>query len=202
MAVGNKFVLTLKGLYVPASQAINNVFAYRLQTGEASAANLAQAFAIAGETPLMNILNAQTIFDEISVVNLDQLDDFVTYPVDWQGATVDNAMPSFVSWVFQYNRASRAVNNGRKMIGVPGEDAISSGIAQPSIATALAAAEEFLGDTLTIVVPSASFVPCIWRRAGNYGSPPVSEPDQFFDITGVSYKRVSTMNTRKQGRGA
>jgi len=195
--IGQRCVITLKGTFVPNGQEVQNVFAYECTAGSATTAELLQAFDLATKTLLEAITSVSVSYFQLDAINLDDDADFATRVIVWVGAVSGDVLPGFTAWEYQYERGVRSINNGRKAFcGVP-ESSQSNGVAVAGVVTDLGNLASYLEDPLVIAVPSATFTPRIWRREGIYGTPPLFQADTFYPIAGVSYKRISTQNTRK-----
>jgi hypothetical protein len=200
--VGDRYLLTLRAHSVINSQSVQNVFAYELDSGSGGAPALNDAFAIVVLPDIQAVLVGDTFIDDLYTVNLDDPADYDDKVISSSGLVSGDAMPSFVAWEFEYVRATRAVNNGRKAFGMVSESSVTIGEADAAIIGALTT----LAVTLSAPVPTAgltsTWLPRIFRRPGTYSSGVVAAPGQFFPISDVRYRKVSTQSTRKVGRGS
>lgn len=202
MAVGDKMVLTVIGQNLQNTQQIVNVFAYTNTTTAGSCADLITAWQSEIQDNYLGVLSNFYLLTQINAINLDNTLDFATVAAALNGTRSGQVMPSFVCWEFMYVRADRAAHNGRKSIGVVSEDDVTNGTVTPSFAATVNGLATAMGAILTTGGSAPEFTPAIWRRAGNYGTPPVAYPDTFYPVASVVYRRVSSQNTRKTGRGA
>lgn len=197
--IGDKYVVTM--YYYAAADVVHqnafaNTFAYEGTGGAPSAEDLRDAFQTDVMAPLFDNLSTGVIADLLTVINLDDPIDFSTIVSNEVGIQGGDWLPLFNAYEFQYVRTSRAVHNGRKSFsGVP-ESAQVNGTVVLATKEALDNLAVILGNPITGV--TGTYTPRIWRRAGNYGDPPVAFPDQFYAISQVVYNRISTQNTRKR----
>jgi hypothetical protein len=199
--VGDRFLLTLRGESVTNAQAIQNVFAYELTAGAGSCVDLNTVWVTTVLISVQNITSTGFIINDISTVNLDDPSDFDIHSIGSAGIKVGDQMPSFVAFEFEYQRATRAVNNGRKAFGLVAESTVSNGGADAGIITDLNILAGQLESPIISLAPAATWTPRIFRRPGTYASGVTPPPGAMFPISGVQYRRVSTQNTRKTGRG-
>jgi hypothetical protein len=201
-SVGDRYLVTVRAHSVINSQAIQNVFAYELMSGSGGANVLNDTFASQVLLPMSAVLSTDTFIDDLYTVNLDDPSDYDLKVISGAGSVSGDTMPSFVAWEFEYVRATRAVNNGRKALGMLSESSVTGGEAASGILTdlnnlATTFSADVVGTGLTPV-----WTPRIFRRPGTYSSGVVAAPGQFFPISDVRYRRVSTQSTRKVGRGS
>jgi hypothetical protein len=200
--VGDRYLLTLRGHSNINTQSIQNVFAYELTLGAGGAANLNDAFDANVMPQIQGVTVGDTHFDDLYTVNLDDPTDFHTQVLSVTGLVSGDASASFLVWEFEYLRASRAVNNGRKAIGMVSESSVTGGEADPSILVDLSNLAVTFSSPLSDVGVTTTWTPRIFRRPGTYSSGVVAPPGEFFPIFDVLYRRVSTQSTRKSGRGS
>lgn len=206
MAIGDKYILTLKSqnsaLDPAGTNAFFNVFAYEGTGGTPTAGDCIAAFDADVMTPLLAALANNTEFTLFECINLDNPVDFAIQPTTQIGVQTGEYLPDFTGWEFQYVRAVRGVHHGRKTFSLVSEAAQVNGVATGGQLSTLVTLESALG--LPITGPAGTYTPRIWRRAGNYapysGTPPVGTPypDTFYPISGVQYIRLSTQNSRKR----
>lgn len=202
MAIGDHYVLTLKGQWQSPATQISNVFAYKQISATGNNERLFEAFVSDVLPAILDVLSEATIFTAIDVVNMETLADFGTYGLTAQeGVDTGDSMPPFVTWEFEYLRTTRAINNGRKAIGIMAESRVLNGEATADIQPFLEALAVAFETNLTNSIDTSIYSPQLWRRPGTYSSGAVAAPGVFWDIAGVEYRRVSTQNTRKFGRG-
>lgn len=200
--VGDRYLVTLRAHSNINTQAVQNVFAYELMSGAGGASLLNDSFALNVLPGIQDVCVGDTHFDDLYTINLDDFGDFDTKTLGVTGLVAGDAMPSFVAWEFEYVRLSRAVNNGRKAIGLVSEASVTSGEADPGILTDLNSLATIFSAPVVAASLAAQWDPRIYRRPGTYASGVVAPPGQFFGIVDVRYRRVSTQNTRKTGRGS
>jgi len=200
--VGDRYLLTLRAHSVDNSQSIQNVFAYELTVGPGGANTCAIAFATNIMPAIEAVISVQTFYDDCVVINLDDPTDYQTFVISGTGAVTGDSMPTFCAWEFEYIRTNRTVNNGRKSFGVLSEASQSNGEPLSGVVTNLATLANSLADELQEVSGPSRWEPKIFRRPGTYLSGTVAAPGQFFDVDDVVFRRLSTQNTRKTGRGS
>lgn len=201
MAIGDKYIVTLRGNFGIISS-IENVFAYLALAGSGNAHTLATAFADQLLPVILNAISGNTSFGTVEVINLDTPTDFWTETVSETGAIAGDSMPPFVTATFEYLRADRTVQNGRKAFGTIAEASVMNGFPESSYNAVLDALAGALADTLTDVSTSSEWAPRIWRRPGTYAAGVVLPPGDFYPITDVVFRSISSQNTRKAGRGS
>lgn len=201
-AIGDHYIATLRGRSTINSQAIQNTFCYELESGVGGAAALGDILNTVIMPPLLDVLSNLVFFDDWYIINLETPTDFADVAINLPGNHAGDSMPSFVAWEFEYVRASRAVNNGRKAFGLISENDVANGGAVGGLVTPLNTLGNWLGSDLVDTGATMRFGPRIWRRPGTYASGVVAAPGAFFEIVNVLYRRVSSQNTRKTGRGA
>lgn len=206
--VGDKYVVTTKCYYgsdAAKANPIQNVFAYEATSGTPTASALWDAFFTHVVSPMMEVSIIGYSLTDATVINLDDPLDFENITsIGEDGAQSGEAMNHFVAWEFEYVRATREVHNGRKAFGGLSEANLQGGVPFGDIVGDLNALAVVLGNIIGDAGLSAFFTPRIWRRAGKYapytGDPKVgtSYPDTFYPIAGVTYRTVSTQNSRKR----
>lgn len=200
--VGDHYSLVLRGHSSGSGVAIQNQFIYELTDGTGTAMAFGDYWEANVLPSILGILSSATVVDDLYVVNLDDPSDFHVTVSGATGVVGDEAMPPFVAFEFEYVRTTRAINNGRKSFGLVAEGSVTGGVISGATATAAAALADLLGSNLTDVVGPKTWAPRLWRRPGTYASGVVSAPGLFYPVQEVNYRRVSTQNTRKIGRGA
>lgn len=200
--VGDKYVLTLTTKAVNQDPiGINpmfNVFAYEATNGTPDANDLFSVFNSVIIPLLYTVLSEGTDLTNIDVINLDDAGDFDYNVIANQGIRTGEEMPMFVGWAFRYNRAVRGVHNGRKAFSVISETDQDAG--QPAVGMIVSLNNLALGLGQVLTGANGDYTPRIWRRAGNYKVGGVSTPfpDTFYPISGVTFARESTQNSRKR----
>jgi len=199
MATGDRFQLDLIGTVMGVNT--RNVFFYSQTNGlaEASAA-LVDNFNADILQPIRTILTVDMIFSAISVINLDNPEDFATLTLSpTQAGNVDaETLPPFVTWSFRYNRTSLAVRNGAKRFaGVPEtyqeNGVLVSGTPTTNVLAVAAALDDAVSDGA-----GTTFIPVIMKKTR---IPPEGEFESFlyeeFTVGGVVYTHIGSQNTRK-----
>jgi len=202
MAVGDRFQLTLRSTDSVNHLEVANVFTYEQTFSTQGADALAVGFVDNVLPYIAAVVSNVTIFVDLTIINFDDLSDYTTVALGGDGDVGGDAMPPFVTFDFEYIRTTRAVNNGRKAIGLVPESSVVNGVAVAGVADALAALAGAFAGPLTETISGAIYKSMIWRRPGTYASGAVAAPGAFFDIGSVTYRAVSTQNTRKIGRGS
>lgn len=202
MAIGDQFLLTLRGHAATSLTQVQNTFVYKGIFGVCTSADLNDAFATVIVPDIANVTNQQYVMDDLYTINLMNPDDYNTLTVATPGTESGEFLPIFTTWAFEYVRTTRAIQNGRKAIGILSEAAVVSGNAGSGELPGLATLAADLLLQLVGGTPASTFAPQLWRRPGTYHAGVVLAPGQFSDVGNVVYKGVSTQNTRKIGRGA
>lgn len=203
MTIGDKMVLTLRSHIIGTlGNEFDNVFAYEVTTGGGTTSDLFSQF-FGDILPLLTpVIDANTVFDQITTINLDDPTDFDIEGISVPGESSGDPLPGFLTWTFRYIRAIRGINDGRKAFGGINESNLTGGVPSGGTLTALSTIADGLAGVLTGT--DGAYTPRIWRRAGKYapysGDPPVGTdyPDTFYAINGVEFSRVSTQNSRKR----
>lgn len=193
MPVGDLYQLKAVQTNNPDPQEHMNVYYYQQTSGAASDADdLALNWAIDVMPSLLAIQSVRIGYIRIEVINLDNPTDFHTAPLTSgnAGLRAGEMLPQFVAWAFRLNRASMLSRHGQKRIMGVAESDQSNGVEVAGMATALATAAAALGANVTDAI-GGSWTPRIARIA-----PP--SPHTSFPITGATYVRISSQNTRKR----
>jgi len=201
MALNDYYLVTVRGHANASGTAIQNTFPYQMTTGVGTAADMADAFATNVALQMRAISHAQYVQDDLYVVNLSDPDDFTTLIIDEPGLEGGEFLPIYNSWEFGILRTTRAIQNGRKAIGIIAESDQENGVAASVITAGLALMAVKMLATISNALSSASFSPRLWRRPGTYAGGAVAAPGVFWPIANVTYNRISTQSTRKIGRG-
>lgn len=196
MALNDHYQLTQRGIVVETVQPVENVWVYEQIAGTGSYNDFALAWLEDVWPAYKALCNNHYKLNEVYIVNLDNLDDFGTVPVDEVG-TVDSAgLPSYDTWGFKLTRTTRAVQNGRKFVGLIGETDQDNGVPVAGALTRIATMENKLIQNIQYVGSSAIYSPRIWRRPGVYESGEVEAPGLFYPIGAASFTKITTMKTR------
>lgn len=108
------------------------------------------------------------------------------------GLRTGEAMPKFVVWGFRYNRSTLDGHSGAKRIGSISESDQNAGVATGSIVSALSTLADNLGASLFAGIVETWF-PVILSAPEVVGDPWTSH-----GISSVSYRAVTTQNSRKR----
>lgn len=195
MAIGDRFQLIDAQYYL--GQGILNVFHYKAIAGSTpNAQYLVAGYLVSVMTPMRACQDVDMEHISITALNLDDTSDFwVEVPTSGNLGTYTGTHP-LASWValsFMYHRADRAVRNGWKRIaGIDEEVVAGNEVVSGFMTTVNALASAFAS---TIDVSGTQYVPVIVRK----NVVPTASLD--FAITGVSFRALTTQNTRKPGRG-
>jgi hypothetical protein len=203
MAINDKLVSTLK--YRETGTSVNefdNVFAYQITSGGGDTFDFNTKFLADVLPDIAAVVSVSTIFYELYTINLDNPVDFALATFNTLGGRSGDYLPRYNAWAFRYARTTRDVNDGRKAFGMVAETDQVNGAANGAVITLLSTLATQL--TVDLVTVAATYRPRIWRRAGVYGPytgvPPVGTtyPDTFYPISVVSYRQLSTQNSRKR----
>lgn len=188
-------------------QTVQNVyefFVYEL-TGTVTLEEIALEWVDTVLTPVRNIQADDINHDYLAVKNLSNGVDIWDETTNLPGVVVStNPSPSFVAVGIQLLRSTAITRHGGKRISGISDDNITGnslvGVAltnMPALLTALSAELNVVGADGT-----ASLYPVIVGRYPQ-GSPNAGEMDlsKLNPIQGAQFKRVTTQNTRKAGRG-
>lgn len=202
MASGDRFQTTLHGHALTSGGAIDNVFVYLQQEGAGGSLQLNTAF-IADIVPAIIALSAdQYIIDDVESINFDNLSDYNTTVIDEAGTSTGQHLPIFNTWGFEYVRTTRAIQSGRKFIGIIAEPDSENGQPASGVLSRITSMEVALSGEIDDAVTVSSWRPQLWRRPGVYSSGSVSAPGLFYDVDQVRFTKITTCNSRKIGRGA
>jgi hypothetical protein len=179
---------------------LRNVYWY-VQTGDGSAASpIADALIFGFVNDMFPVITpvqwGGIYHSEVSCENLASTEDFATelfLPGDFVGSASGEGLPPFNAWAFRYQRASTLVRNGAKRIAGVTETDLDNGVANSSALTRLAALANHMESDLELD-SGELFKPVIVHQVK------VDDVITYtpYDVSGVSYIRVSTQNTRKR----
>lgn len=195
----SKYVLTTRANFSGVAVGINdinNVFAYEDIPSDGNAVDLGESFQANVLPDILAVTSNGVIYNQIEVINLDDPADWSLTTFSSVGLRAGDMLPGFAAWQYEYVRAVRIPNNGRKAFAGVAEGDQAGGSATGTIVPLLATlATTLLAD---VVGAGSTYITRIWRRAGDYGDPPVAFPDTFYDVSAVVYRRISTQNSRKR----
>ena len=202
MATGDHYLVTVLGHAVSSLTSIQNAFVYEQTAGIGAASHLNGAWVLHQLTEFLAVCSSQYSLDGLQTINLDDLDDYNNAVVDFPGAVSGEYLPIYNAWAFRYYRTTRAIQDGRKAIGIIGEGDQENGVPLAlTLGRLTTLANKFLADFDDIPTGS-TYTPRLWRRPGTYSSGVVSAPGLFYPVGDVTFERISTQNTRKIGRGS
>lgn len=207
MALNDIYRVTLAQVWDADSPVSLNVFYYKEVVEDVSnnhSAQLAVQFE-ANVDPLIRAIQADIVSTiEINVENLTPSADntYLAYtPGTRTGAETAGALPPYVNWAFRYNRNTTAVRNGAKRFWGVSEAAQEDGVAVAGMTTAINALATRLALTLGTAGSTSLYQPRIFRA----GRPAQTIPAKTipalvqadFDVASVSYRQISSQNSRK-----
>lgn len=206
MTIGDDSILrvTLKGTV--QLQEMVNVFHYfaQISTGavEDTLAQFATAFQSDVVVPIAGIINNQSQFTYVKIEGVEGNNE--TYETAFApivGTRTGEAMPPFVAWEYQLLRATSATRHGWKRFGGIAEPDHSNGVPNPTFqATLDALAATLYAGFDTGTVPFTKLYSPILASYIVNGMPRVTPV--FNSVNNIIYKRVTSQNTRKFGRGS
>lgn len=200
MTIGNRYELLDAQRYI--GQDVLNVYYYKQIGGLGGDAEtlvgLFQSFILPA---ILTIQNDQLTHISLACRNLDDPMDFFVqvFLVPQAGTWLDPGGPPFIAASFMYHRAQLNVRNGwKRFAGVP-NDQIDGGTPSASYATACAG---IVDDLFANPVDGAQNVwtPLIMRKTYDPLTGITTYTD--FPVASVSFRGISTQNTRKIGRGS
>lgn len=177
------------------SNPLVNVFGYRsnlVVVNEAS--ELSIAFRAQMVPELIKVMQVSTEIKRVEVLNVTngvEYNDY-NYAATPDGLRAGESTSLFTAWGFQYNRATAGKRNGSKRFGAVSETDVQAGAPTVAMTVVLDALAVKLGSPLKIGLIDTWFPEILERKpTGVY--PWTSHP-----ITNVTFKRVTTQNSRKQ----
>jgi len=200
--LGNNYLLTVRGHALTSGTLIENAFVYQQTSPLGSSGDLMDAFAGAILPYMLDLSNAEYVVDDLLTINLQDPSDYGNRAVNDAGTVTGEYLPIYNCWQFEYLRTTRAIQNGRKAIGIISESMQANGAPTPTALTALTAMGGAMGSLITIGSPGGTYEPRLWRRPGSYSSGVVVAPGLFYPVANVQFRRISTQGTRKIGRGS
>lgn len=195
MAVGNRYRITDAQVYL--SQGCLNVYHYKQIAGTAgSASDLLTPFIEFIIPDILALQMAQLTHVAFTCVNLDDLDDYaIVTPAPALAGTLSagDPEPSYIALEFQFIRSTRASRHGWKRIAGVSENGVSGNDITGTYPTAVNTAATAMFSN--VIGAGGTYTPVIVRR----NIVPALSVD--FPVADVVFKRLSTQNTRKAGRG-
>jgi hypothetical protein len=196
VAIGNHYLITVRGRATASGQPVQNVFVYEHTSGLANYNDVNLAWLESVWPKIKDVCASGYTLDELYTVNLEDVDDFGTTLVGEAGGVVDNRLPTYDTWGFKLTRVSRATQNGRKFLGLVAEGDQNDGDPTAAAAIKLALLATSLYAPITYTGSSANFSPRIWRRPGSYESGTVSAPGTFHEIGSAQFTKITHMDSR------
>lgn len=196
MALGDHYQLTQRGVVIETTHPVENVWVYEQIAGGGNYNDFALAWLDDIWPSYQALSNNHYRLNEIYIVNLDNLDDFGTVAVDEVGSVDSAGLPSYDTWGFKLTRTTRAVQNGRKFVGLIAETDQDNGLPTVGAVTRLTAMEIKLIANISYPLDDAIYAPRIWRRPGTYADGTVSAPGLFYPIGSAAFTKITTMKTR------
>lgn len=196
MALNDHYNIHQRGIVIETAHPVENVWVYEQIAGAGNYNDMALAWLEDVWPQYKALSNNHYRLNELYITNLDNLDDFGTVTVDQVGSVDSAGLPSYDTWGFKLTRTTRAVQNGKKFVGLIGETDQENGVPTIDALTRLAAMEVKLIANIQYVGSSAIYSPRIWRRPGTYESGVVAAPGLFFPIGSASFTKITTFKTR------
>jgi len=185
-------VVRIRDFQRMAGEDIVNVYHYSILEDGVLLSDVAQNFFLQVITPMRDIQSQ--LMDHISLEVEVVSGVFDSYLLPWGSVIPGNVageyLPPFVAWGFQLNRTNKLTRNGSKRIAGVAESQVSNGAAAAGAASFLATMATALGEDLeedAIAIAS----PAIVRYA------PGGAVDTWQPVASVTYRRLTTQNTRK-----
>jgi len=196
VAIGNHYLITVRGQSIASGKPVENVYVYEHTTGLANYNDVNLAW-LESIWPKIQVVCASGYrLNELYTVNLEDLSDFGTTVVAEDGLVVDNRLPTYDTWGFKLQRVTRDTQNGRKFIGFIAESQQNDGDPTAPALALLALLATALYAPITYTGSSASFMPRIWRRPGVYVGGTVAAPGTFHEIGNAVFTKITTMASR------
>lgn len=190
-----KIVCTWNVTGQPSNPAVN-VFGYRSNIAVINEEQeLSNAFKAQMAVELIKPVSNGAQLARIEVYNVTNGTGYLdyNYPAPLAGLrAAGDQMPVFVAWGFQYNRLTAGKRNGSKRLGPITENDTTGAVATPAMIVILDALAVKLGAPLK-VGPIDTWFPEILERKPTGVYPWTSHP-----ILNVTYKRITTQNSRKR----
>lgn len=196
MALGDHYLITVRGEVVESSHPVQNAFVYEFISGAGDYIEMNLAWIDDMQSTFLALSTNHYHLISLYTVNLDDPDDFGETPIDELGSVDSAGLPSYDTWGFRLIRTTRAVQNGRKFIGLVPETLQDNGNPTAPAVTALTAMEVKLYANINDPISGATFSPRIWRRPGTYESGVVAAPGLFYPIGNAAFTKITTMKTR------
>lgn len=175
-----------------------NVYYYRCQVPDPAmdAGDVEAEFQATVGLALLEVQSAFLQHVNHEVTNLMSLVDFISVgfvPPSGTGVNGGGFLPNALAWSFIYRRASLASRNGWKRIGGLPSDQVVNAAPVAGMLIKLQALADAMEATMT--VGDAELRPVIVRKTPIVGG---GTTYTHFAITGVSYDKIGTQNTRKR----
>lgn len=197
MAIGDKYELTFHSTLLGVDML--NKFHYSQVTndtmvGPPQALALAKAFDAIVLPALQFIQSTSVVYGQIEVANLTDLSDFASFPSTStpHGNEAGDVLPPWVTASFIYHRASRDFRNGAKRFsGISEGDISGVNPSVPWLASAIGLSAILEGILAAPLITDGTWQP------GYFGKRHSDHLRVFTGISGVSFNRVGSQNTRK-----
>jgi hypothetical protein len=191
MSFGDVFKLTLKGTLL--GQQTNNVFHYRQTVGILGGSTMVDRFLAEVFPDIKSVLASQATFTAVEWINYNDPSDFGLTPITTgqNGARSGEVLPAFIAWGFNYNRSSRVTRNGSKRFAGVMEGDVINGLAVPAFLNVLEDVAGQLGQDLQAGLTE------MWRPVIARISTDGATVIQTNDVQNVTYRRITTQNSRK-----
>lgn len=200
MASGNLYTLLDRQIYVAEDgNPAFNLYCFLQTAGSGGALALADAFRGTILPLVVGIQSVAVGHSDLIVTNLDVPEDFIDSPVsseDGTGTQTGDCLPRYNAFSMFYARSTRASRNGwKRIMGVPESVQVNGVVTNAGELTALAALAAALAAGM-IDGSANAWSPQIYRKAQPDHTPPIDRAN--FGISGVSFKGLTTQNTRKR----
>ncbi len=196
-AVGQIYFLRLRGRM--EGQISQNTFVYDVSEAGVPANVTALDLEIAFHTTIVPLLTAlQSVaftYEEIYCYNYSVLTDFTVDTISDIGVVAGDAMPSYVAYGLSYNPVVRTDRPGAKRIGGVPEANVQDGVLVVGAEAAMTALVDALSAQLTVGIAGKVDPGYLHIPTDTFPYP------NFSGTNGVNYKRITTQNSRKIGRG-
>ena len=202
MALGDLFTLDLSANLL--GQTVHNIFRFASISGNPTALQLAQTFALNVVSSLASIASNDLTYTDIQVINEDTPSDFANYPISVPGGRGSNTINPFSAWGFTYvPNTPHSKAGGKRFAGVASSD-VADGHPSALILAELSDVAVTLGSP--IITVGGNFRPRILSE--RCVKDPVthrctSAPHLFYRVAvnNVVFDWQTSQNSRKFGSG-
>lgn len=178
-------------------QEVLNVYYYKSDGGSGlQAEDLGDAFIDQMLPDIVAMQSNELVHTEIQVNCVTNLDDFHIHPLVTGniGEFTQSVNDPFGAYGFELIRSTRATRNGSKRIGGVPDTVVTDGVISSGAITLADTLATTMGGNL--IAGGADFTPQIRHKKRT------DTEFTYFDAAGAIYKRYTTQNTRKFGRGS